>query len=113
MRAHLLHIALAKCQQALAFGCARGMRWHSVAVGAKRLTDEISYGSVAMLVDLPAPEKRRLYWAILTLKHISIQLLFLLCSLILRQTEKSEQEVLIGRGALLIRQERVCVAGRR
>lgn len=54
MRAHLLHIALAKCQQALAFGCARGVRWHSVVADAKRLTDQISYRSIAMLADLPA-----------------------------------------------------------
>lgn len=58
MRAHLLHIALAKCQQALAFGCARGVRWHSVVADAKRLADQISYRSISVLADLPAPKKQ-------------------------------------------------------
>lgn len=53
------------------------------------------------------------YSHISSLKHISIgflaALFFLALLFLLRQTQKSGQEVLIGSGALLIRQERVCV----
>lgn len=104
MRAHLLHIALAKCQQALAFGCARGVRWHSAVSAAKRLTDQISYRGISMSADLPVPKKqssgRRLYWAILTKADISsssnscvcVCLFFLLCS----PSPKTNREIRAG-----------------